>query len=134
MKIGDLAKSAGVNIQTIRFYEREGVMRAPSRTASGYRAYTDRDLQHVMFVKQCQQLGFTLAEIKQLATLHESLAATRNLDAAALARFAAMAGERLQIIDSKILALQEMRRNLELLLRQAGSSADQCPGRKTGSR
>jgi DNA-binding transcriptional MerR regulator len=130
MKIGDLAKRAGVNIQTIRFYERERVMRAAPRTASGYRAYGDRDLQHVMFVKQCQQLGFTLAEIKQLATLHESLAATLNMDAAALARFAAMAGERLQLIDAKIAGLQDMRRNLERLLRQTGSPADQCPGRK----
>lgn len=131
MKIGELAKRAGVNIQTIRFYERERVMRVPSRTPSGYRSYSDRDLQHILFVKQCQQLGFTLAEIKQLAALHQSLAATRNLDAAALVRFAAMAAERLQTIDAKISALQGMRRNLEGLLAETGSSADQCPGRKS---
>ena len=131
MKIGELAKRAGVNIQTIRFYERERVMRVPSRTPSGYRSYSDRDLQHILFVKQCQQLGFTLAEIKQLAALHQSLAATRNLDAAALGRFAAMAAERLQTIDAKISALQGMRRDLEGLLAETGSSADQCPGRKS---
>ena len=131
MKIGDLAKRTGVNIQTIRFYEREHVMRAPRRTASGYRSYTDRDLQHIVFVKQCQQLGFTLAEIKQLAALHESLAATRNLDAAALSRFGTMAAERLRMIDAKIGALQDMRRNLERLMAQTGSAADQCPGRKS---
>jgi|SRR5579871_377715 len=133
MKIGDLAKQAGVNIQTIRFYEREKVMRAPLRTASGYRSYTGRDLQHVLFVKQCQQLGFTLAEIKQLASLHESLAATRNMDAPALQKFSAMANDRLRIIDDKIAALLDMRRNLVMLLTQAGSPGDQCPGRKPGS-
>ena len=66
MKIGDLAKRAGVNIQTIRFYERERVMRAPSRTASGYRSYTDRDLQHIVFVSGGQSrraLGATRADI-----------------------------------------------------------------------
>lgn len=131
MRIGELAQRAGVNIQTIRFYERERVLRAAPRTASGYRAYGERDVQHVLFVKQCQQLGFTLAEIRQLATLHESLAATRNLDTAAMGRFAAMAGERLATIDAKIAALQNMRRDLQRLLAQAGSSADQCPGRKS---
>src|SRR5580693_6233172 len=133
MKIGQVAKRAGVNIQTIRFYERERVMRAPPWTASGYRTYSDRDLQHILFVKQCQQLGFTLAEIKQLAAVHESLAASRNLDAAALERFSTMAGERLRMIDGKIAALRRMRNNLVRLLAQTGTSGDQCPGRKPDS-
>jgi DNA-binding transcriptional MerR regulator len=134
MKIGELAKRAGVNIQTIRFYERERVLRAAARTASGYRSYADRDLQHVVFVKQCQQLGFTLAEIRQLASLHQSLAETRNLDAAAMDRFTALAQERLQIIDAKIAVLGEMRRNLDRLLKQSRVADDQCPGQKTQTR
>ncbi len=132
MKIGELAKRGGVNIQTIRFYERERVLRVAPRTVSGYRSYTERDLQHVLFVKQCQQLGFTLAEIKQLAGLHESLAASRNLDRVAMDRFSLMASERLRMIDGKISALREMRRNLERLLVQAGSPGDRCPGKISG--
>jgi MerR family mercuric resistance operon transcriptional regulator len=126
MRIGELAKQAGVNIQTIRFYERERVMRAAPRSPSGYRSYTNRDLQHVQFVKRCQQLGFTLAEIKQLAGLHESLAASRNMDRAAMERFSAMAGERLKLIDSRIEALQEMRRNLAHLIAETSSPAARC--------
>ena len=72
MKIGDLAKRAGVNVQSIRFYEREQLLRQPARTASGYRSYTEHDLEHVVFIKQCQHLGFTLKEIRELADLHRS--------------------------------------------------------------
>src|ERR1700687_2026699 len=73
MRVGDLAKRAGVNIQTVRFYERERVLRQPPRTSSGYRAYTDIDLRRLVLIKQLQPLGFTLKEIRQFAALHDSL-------------------------------------------------------------
>jgi MerR family copper efflux transcriptional regulator len=66
MRIGELAALAEVNIQTVRFYEREGLLRAPVRTASGYRSYAERDLEHLHFIRLCQGLGFTLREIQQL--------------------------------------------------------------------
>jgi DNA-binding transcriptional MerR regulator len=50
-----------VNIQTLRFYEREGLLRPPARTVSGYRSYTDSALERVRFIRLCQGLGFTLA-------------------------------------------------------------------------
>src|SRR5271169_273639 len=73
MRIGDLAKRAGVNIQTVRFYERELVLRQPPRTNSGYRSYSDLDLRRMVLIKQCQHLGFTLKEIREFAALHDSL-------------------------------------------------------------
>src|SRR5215469_3080728 len=70
---GELARNAGVNLQTIRFYERQGLLPKPLRTASGYRSYQENDLERVRFIKRNQQLGFTLAEIKQLMRLHNVL-------------------------------------------------------------
>jgi DNA-binding transcriptional MerR regulator len=62
MPIGDLARKAAVNIQTIRFYEREGLLPVPSRNRSGYRRYESGDLERVTFIKRNQELGFTLEE------------------------------------------------------------------------
>src|SRR5271165_6959995 len=60
MRIGELAERAEVNIQTLRFYEREGLIPPPERTASGYRSYALSDLERVRFIRICQGLGFTL--------------------------------------------------------------------------
>ncbi len=70
MRLGELALRAGVNLQTIRFYERRNILREPARTASGYRVYIKSDLEDVCFIKQCQALGFTLKEIQPLLQLH----------------------------------------------------------------
>jgi DNA-binding transcriptional MerR regulator len=74
MRIGELAARAEVNIQTLRFYEREGLLRLPERTAAGYRSYAESDLERVRFIRVCQGLGFTLREIYQLLELHRELA------------------------------------------------------------
>jgi DNA-binding transcriptional MerR regulator len=134
MKIGDLAKRAGVNIQTIRFYEREKVLRKPARTTSGYRSYTDHDLQHLIFVKQCQHLGFALKEIRQLAPFHESLVTSSAADPKPLQNILQIADERLRMIDDKIRGLQEMRKNLVQLVGGVRVFvAGECPGRKLRS-
>ena len=74
MRIGELAKRAGVNVQTIRFYERRQLLREPRRSASGYRYFNEADLENVVCIKWCQQLGFTLKEISQLLQLHSAVA------------------------------------------------------------
>lgn len=122
MKIGELAKRAGVNIQTIRFYERESILRQPHRTASGYRAYTEDDLTQVVFVKECQHIGFTLGEIKQLSGPHSSLNKVPKGDEQPLQEIFQMAGVRLRLIDEKIASLQGMRQKLLNFLETA-----QCP-------
>lgn len=63
MKIGEVAKRSGVGIETLRFYERQGLLGRPSRTESGYRLYGEEVLNQLDFIKRAQALGFSLAEI-----------------------------------------------------------------------
>lgn len=67
--IGDLARLAGVKADTIRFYEKRGLLPKPGRAASGYRAYDDRTLKQLRFIKQAQSLGFSLDEIRRILDL-----------------------------------------------------------------
>lgn len=69
MLIGELAKQAGCEAGTIRFYEREGLLEKAARTESGYRRYTGRHLAELKFVLHCRSLGMTLAEIRTLQNL-----------------------------------------------------------------
>ncbi len=74
MRIGELARRAGVNVQTLRFYEREGLLPSPSRTASGYRAYSPADLERVRVIRVCQRIGFTLKQVRAVIEPHGVLA------------------------------------------------------------
>ena len=67
--IGRLAKLSGVKPDTIRFYERSGLLPKPSRTASGYRVYNDAALNQVLFIRKAQSLGFSLDEIRRIMSL-----------------------------------------------------------------
>ncbi len=69
MTIGQLAKQANVNLETIRYYERRGLIPEPPRSESGYRQYSADDLQRTQFIKRAQALGFTLQEILELLSL-----------------------------------------------------------------
>lgn len=66
---GSLAKRGGVNLETIRYYEREGLMLPPRRKASGHRAYAPSDLKRLRFIKGAKDLGFSLGEIKKILAL-----------------------------------------------------------------
>lgn len=66
MKIGELAAKAACDVQTVRFYEREGLLEEPARTASGYRSYDDRDLTRLNFIRHCRSLDIPLPEVRQL--------------------------------------------------------------------
>ena len=109
MRIGEVAALAGVNVQTIRFYERSGLLRKPSRLASGYRDYLPDTARLVRFIKQAQGLGFTLNEIKHLVTLREP-----RPDAAARVRSAANA--KIRSIEDEISRLRKMRDELSGLV------------------
>jgi Hg(II)-responsive transcriptional regulator len=74
MKIGELAKRAKVNIDTIRYYERRQLLLLPDRTASGYRDYAESDLKRLLFIIHAKELGFTLEEIRELLSLHSGQA------------------------------------------------------------
>ncbi len=69
MTIGQLAREAGVNVQTVRYYERRRLLPAPARRASGYRAFDAAALARLRFIRRAQELGFTLAEIAELLAL-----------------------------------------------------------------
>ena len=71
LRIGEVASQAHVNIQTLRFYERRGLLAEPSRRASGYRQYSAEVVSRVRFIKRAQDLGFSLAEIQQLLLLRD---------------------------------------------------------------
>ena len=69
MRIGELAKRAGVSVQAVRFYERRRLMRTPRRTPAGYRIYSDQDLESVTLIKKMQRFGFKLVEIRRVLQL-----------------------------------------------------------------
>ncbi len=67
---GTLAKQGGVNLESIRYYERRGLLPKPPRTGLGYRMYSDDALRRIRFIKRAQAIGFTLREIRELLGLH----------------------------------------------------------------
>lgn len=75
-KIGEMAAAAGVGRDTIRYYERSGLLAVPDRTAAGYRLYAEADLERLNFIRSAQELGFTLDQIRQLLTVKASDSAT----------------------------------------------------------
>ena len=76
LTIGDVAKRANVHIETLRYYERRGIVPKPPRTRSNYRLYPEDTVRRVRFVKHAQELGFSLKEIKELLSLRATSGAT----------------------------------------------------------
>jgi DNA-binding transcriptional MerR regulator len=64
--IGNLARAAGVSVETVRYYERRGLLQRPVRRGSEYREYADADVERLRFIRRAKELGFTLAEIRDL--------------------------------------------------------------------
>jgi Hg(II)-responsive transcriptional regulator len=109
MRSGQVASQAGVNVETLRYYERRGLLPAPPRESSGYRAYGSEAVRVVRFVKRAQELGFSLDEVEALLDL-----AGGGPDACdAVQR---MTGERIAELDRRIADLQAMRRSLQQLV------------------
>lgn len=131
MRIGELAARVGVNIQTLRFYEREGLLRLPPRTAKGYRVYSGTDLERLRFIRLCQEAGFTIADIRDVLETHHSLAAARDQGAswpAARGRILTTARKRLDMIDEKLAALSQMRSEMAALVTGLERAAQNtCP-------
>ena len=119
LRIGQLAKKAGVNVQTIRFYEREGLLAPPSRTASGYRAYAVSDLERVRVIRVCQKVGFTLKDVKMVLEPHAVLASgggASSARSAAREKMLTFARRRLLQIEEKLAALTQMRADMAALV------------------
>lgn len=136
MHIGELARSANVNIQTIRFYERQSLLPRPLRSAAGYRVYEARDLERVLFIKRNQELGFTLAEIDELLQIHGTFSKMRRplrRNTKEVQGIINMGYHRLKTINQKIRLLHDMRRNLTSVVKHLESaSIASCPVAKPG--
>lgn len=122
LRISQVASQADVNLETIRYYERQGLLPKPPRTGANYRAYPADTVQRVLFVKQAQALGFTLKEIKELLSLRAT-PRTRCEDVRRRAE------GKIQDIDEKLHALQAMRESLKTLVRECVGAAPvtDCP-------
>jgi len=130
MKIGELSKEAGVEVGTIRFYERRKLLKPPARTSSGYRLYVSQDVRVVKGIKQLQELGFTLREIKELIDLHRTAACVSNSRAEprGVQRMIALTKEKLRVIGKKSRLLRQMHRDVAKMLKNLQTSAEKaCP-------
>ncbi len=120
LKIGRLAAEAGVNVETIRYYQRRGLMPEPDKPTHGHRRYADDAVKRVRFIKRAQALGFTLEEISSLLELDEAHACAETRD---------LAAHKLQVIEDKLADLKAVRKALTTLLRQCdtGAARGACP-------
>ena len=122
MRIGEVATRAGVHIETLRYYERRGLLPAPAREASGYRRYQDGSVRVVRFIKRAQELGFTLSDIEELLRLAEGgPSSCREVRALATGKIAE--------VERRIEALEAMRRSLVTLVKTCHRRAPsrECP-------
>lgn len=113
---GQVAREAGVNVETIRFYERKGLLQEPPRLASGYRQYGPEAVRRVLFIKRAQDLGFTLKEIAELLALrveHDTQCA-----------------DFCELADGKIAAIREKIRTLDRMRTVLADLTSACRERK----
>lgn len=117
--ISQLATSASVNIETIRYYERQKLIDQPEKPLQGYRHYPEETLTRVLFIKRAQQLGFTLAEI---ATLIE-------LNTGSCHEVQHLAEHKLDVVQAKIQNLKRLEKSLKQLVSSCQSNSDpgSCP-------
>lgn len=130
VKIGELSKAAGVKIGTIRFYERRKLLKPALRTVSGYRTYTQQDVQAVKGIRLTQELGFTLKEIKELLDLHRTASRLSDpvVDRTGMRQAIVMTEEKLRTLDHKVRAIRRMRRDVTQILKALRSAAGTaCP-------
>ncbi|MEZ5318161.1 MAG: heavy metal-responsive transcriptional regulator [Vicinamibacterales bacterium] len=122
LRVGEVAKQAGVSLHAIHYYERRGLLPTPPRTATNYRAFSPDTVTRVRFIKHAQELGFTLDEIKELLSLR---ARPQSRCAQVYRRTEAKVAD----IDNRIVALRAMRTALAALLAQCEGEApiSACP-------
>lgn len=112
--IGSLAKQAQIGVETVRFYERQGLLEPPQRKESGYRQYDEQTVHLLQFIRRAKQLGFTLKEIKSLLALQSDVTTPRS-------EIRRQTQQKIAEIDAKIEDLQRIRRDLKSL-------TDKCHG------
>lgn len=121
VRIGDLAKRCDVSRDTLRFYEREGLVSPPPRSDAGYRLYGEPDAQRVRFIRRAQAVGLTLDDIREL------LRVQRLRTPGACRRVAERLRGRIGAIDKRIAELNAFRRELAKGLALCDEGAESCP-------
>ena len=110
LTIGAVAKRTGLGIQTVRFYEREGLLEEPPRSSSGYRTYDESAVRRLGFIRRAQELGFSLKEIRELISLEQNEDADCD-------QVRGIANAKLDTIEDKIADLKRMQAALEKVVR-----------------
>ena len=120
LTIGTLAKRGGVNVETIRYYQRRGLLEEPLKPAGGFRRYPSDSVKRVRFIKRAQRLGFTLEDILGLLVLDERKACLETRGIAA---------HKLELIKQKIADLSKIKKSLSRLVSacDASSHGTPCP-------
>jgi MerR family mercuric resistance operon transcriptional regulator len=120
---GGIAKSAGVNVETLRYYERRGLLPKPTRSSSGYRHYSPDTVRQLRFIKKAQSLGFTLEEIRELLHLRIGRGASQCAD------IRRRASAKVDEVEAKLKSLRRMKRALDRLVVSCDSKgpAAACP-------
>jgi len=122
MLIGELAEAAGVGVETLRFYEREGLLPEPPRNAAGYRLYRNDAVRRIEFILNAKELGFTLAETRELLDL-------RVTDIVGCDDVAARARAKVEVIDARIRELKRVQGALDELISACAANEEtgECP-------
>lgn len=118
MKINELSQKSGVHLETIRYYEKIGLLNAPKRLPNGYRDYDTNALKQLRFIKHCRHLGLPLEEIKALLRLRENPQLHGQVDS--------LMEQHLHSVQQKINELLEVKAFLEELIEEKEHSAEQC--------
>ena len=121
MLIGELSKRTGCNIETIRFYERDGIMPSPSRSSGGHRLFNENQLRRLFFIRRCRELGFTLKEIRSFLSLVDNNSYTCD-------QVLELTRNHVREVKQKIADLNKMKRVLnEMTSKCAGGDIPECP-------
>ena len=107
LTIGKVAKAAAVNIETIRFYQRKGLIKEPPKVLGGFRYYPEKCIEDIYFIKRAQAIGFTLEEIKDLLAMDSCDACQQTHDASII---------KMNMVKAKIAELERIRETLETLI------------------
>lgn len=119
LTIGKLAERAGVNVETIRYYQRRGLLDEPQKPLGGYRHYPPDTAKRVRFIKRAQALGFTLEEVAGLLRLDAASACAETRE---------LAAHKLALIEEKLAQLAAMRKGLAALVSECGKGGKRpCP-------
>ena len=121
-RISELANKAGVNKETIRFYEKKGLLHDPVRTDGGYRKYSRQDLERLIFIKNAKGLGFALSEIKELLEIADG-------EIYKCSDVRKIAEDKLEYIDNQLKHLKQLKATLAMLVSecQRTGTIRNCP-------